>query len=172
MRYCRYILAVILAIMVFSIFTQPAAAAEPTETAASDAKPAADAEEEKTEEEKKKEAYEKELQAVYQLPVQSNELEDWAQGPGTYGDAAIVMEAGSGAILYAKNIDAREYPASITKVLTALLAYEYGDMNSNVDDYEGGIVLSWFRLCVNWYEGGQLDLYASGYARDAARFLE
>lgn len=132
MRYCRYILAVILAIMVFSVFTQPAAAAEPTETAASDAKPAADAEEEKTEEEKKKEAYEKELQAVYQLPVQSNELEDWAQGPGTYGDAAIVMEAGSGAILYAKNIDAREYPASITKVLTALLAYEYGDMNSNV----------------------------------------
>ena len=132
MRYCRYILAVILAIMVFSVFTQPAAAAEPTETAASDAKPAADAEEEKTEEEKKKEAYEKELQAVYQLPVQSNELEDWAQGPGTYGDAAIVMEAGSGAILYAKNIDAKEYPASITKVLTALLAYEYGDMNSNV----------------------------------------
>ena len=91
MRYCRYILAVILAIMVFSVFTQPAAAAEPPETAASDAKPAADAEEEKTEEEKKKEAYEKELQAVYQLPVQSNELEDWAQGPGTYGDAAIVM---------------------------------------------------------------------------------
>lgn len=93
-------------------------------------------ESEMTEEEKaakaEKEAYEKELQAVYELPVQTNELKNWPKGPGTYGDAAIVMDAESGAILYAKNIDNREYPASITKVLTALLAFQYGDMGNQV----------------------------------------
>ena len=59
---------------------------------------------------------------VYKMPIQSNEWTNWPQGPGTYGEAAIVMEVGTGAILYAKNIDEHEYPASITKVLTALVA--------------------------------------------------
>ena len=54
------------------------------------------------------------------------------KGPGTYGDAAIVMEAGTGAILYAKNIDAHFYPASITKVLTALVALENGKFEDPV----------------------------------------
>lgn len=93
-------------------------------------------ESEMTEEEKAakeaKEAYEKEIQAAYELPVQTNELKGWPKGPGTYGDAAIVMDVDSGAILYAKNIDKKEYPASITKVLTALLAFQYGDMSSQV----------------------------------------
>ena len=89
-------------------------------------------EEEKTEEEKAQEALQKELEAVYNLPVQSNELKGWPQGPGTYGDSAIVMDADSGAILYAKNIDNQEFPASITKVLTALLAFQYGDMAAQV----------------------------------------
>lgn len=89
-------------------------------------------EEEKTEEEKAQEALQKEMEAVYNLPVQSNELKGWAQGTGTYGDSAIVMDADSGAILYAKNIDKQEFPASITKILTALLAFEYGDMNAQV----------------------------------------
>lgn len=101
----------------------------------------ADAKEEKpesemTEEEKaakaEKDAYDKKVQETYELPVQTNELKGWPEGPGTYGDAAIVMDADSGAILYAKNIDKSEYPASITKVLTALLALQYGDMNSQV----------------------------------------
>lgn len=69
-------------------------------------------------------AEQQKLDAVYNIPVQTNELANWTKGPGTYGEAAIVMEAESGAILYAKNIDTKEYPASITKVLTALLAFE------------------------------------------------
>ena len=55
--------------------------------------------------------------------MQTNKIKNWPKGPGTYGDAGIVMDADSGAILYAKNIDNHEYPASITKVLTALLVY-------------------------------------------------
>ena len=54
-----------------------------------------------------------ELQQVYDMPVESNGYKDWPQGPGTYGEAGIVMEVGTGAILYAKNIDAHEYYESI-----------------------------------------------------------
>lgn len=104
----------------------------PEENPAEGAQATEKPEEEKTEEEKAKEAYEKEMEAVYKMPVQSNEIKGWAEGPGTYGEADIVMDAGSGAILYAKNIDSKEFPASITKALTALLAFKYGNMQDNV----------------------------------------
>ncbi len=78
------------------------------------------------------EAYAKQLQEIYDMPVSSNSLEKWPEGPGTYGEAAIVMEAETGAILYAKNIDDPHYPASITKVLTALVAVENGEMDDPV----------------------------------------
>ena len=84
--------------------------------------------EEMSEEEKRQE----QLDAIYSMPVQSNEIAGWPQGPGTYDDAAIIMEAGTGAILYAKNIDTHFYPASITKVLTALVALENGKFEDPV----------------------------------------
>ena len=86
-----------------------------------------------TPEEKQQKEYEETLKKAYELPVQTNELEGWPQAVGTYGDAAIVMDAESGAILYAKNMDKQEYPASITKLLTALLVYEYDAMNLSVE---------------------------------------
>lgn len=73
-----------------------------------------------------------ELDTIYTMEVQSNAIEGWPQGPGTYGEAAIVMDVGSGAILYAKNIDDHHYPASITKVLTALVALENGSFSDPV----------------------------------------
>ena len=103
-----------------------------------------DSEEELTPEE----ALKKELDTVYQMEVQSNSWKNWPEGPGTYGEAAIVMDAGTGAILYAKNIDAHHYPASITKIMTALLAIEYGNMEDVVTiqaedvNLEEGSVLS------------------------------
>ena len=57
-------------------------------------------------------------------PVQTNEVASWPKGPAISAAAAVVMDADSGVILYSKNQDMRLYPASITKVLTALLAYE------------------------------------------------
>ncbi len=48
----------------------------------------------------------------------------WPQGPGIYAEGAIVMEASTGLILYEKNINESYYPASITKIMTALLAIE------------------------------------------------
>ncbi len=56
--------------------------------------------------------------------IQTNEVASWPKGPAISAAAAVVMDADSGVILYSKNQDMRLYPASITKVLTALLAYE------------------------------------------------
>lgn len=64
------------------------------------------------------------------LAVQSNEVAGWPTGPMVSAEAAILMEAETGTILYAKNIHMHEYPASTTKILTALLAYE----NSSLDE--------------------------------------
>lgn len=72
------------------------------------------------------------LKKYYDMPVATNEIKGWPQGPGTHGEAAIIMEAGTGEILYGKNIDDQHYPASITKVLTALVALENGKLDDKV----------------------------------------
>ena len=56
----------------------------------------------------------------------------WPAGPGVDSASAIVMDADTGAILYAKNIDDQHYPASITKVLTALVALENNELTDIV----------------------------------------
>lgn len=73
---------------------------------------------------------EEEAKQSYALPVQSNEVENWPEGPAVYGKSAIVIDADTKAVLYAKNIDDEHYPASITKVMTALLAAENGDLET------------------------------------------
>ena len=50
--------------------------------------------------------------------------ENWPQAPAISAEAAIVVEADSGAILYEKNSHDQHYPASITKIMTTLLALE------------------------------------------------
>lgn len=58
------------------------------------------------------------------MTVQSNEVANWPAGPTVTAEAAILMEADTGTILYAKNIHQQEYPASTTKILTTLIAAE------------------------------------------------
>ena len=96
--------------------------------AADENQAAAEEEKELTPEELEKKAEED----AYNMEIQSNGWKNWPQGPGTYGEAAIVMDAGTGSILYEKNIDAHEYPASITKVLTTLIALKYGKLSDPV----------------------------------------
>ena len=64
------------------------------------------------------------------LPIQSNEIENWPAGPAVGAQSAIVVEANTGVILYSKNIHEKLYPASTTKILTALIAAE----NSTLDE--------------------------------------
>ncbi len=78
------------------------------------------------------EKFEKEKQKSYNTLPETNELAGWPQGPKVYANSAIVMDMDSGAILYGKKIDDRHYPASITKLLTALVALENGSMDDEV----------------------------------------
>ena len=63
-----------------------------------------------------------EIDSVYAMEVQSNNWGDWVEGPQIYSESGIVMDVDTGTILYAKNIDDKHYPASITKIMTALVA--------------------------------------------------
>jgi len=59
-------------------------------------------------------------------------LPEWPAGPEVSADAAILIDARSGNILYAKNIDTPYPPASITKILTALIACEESSLSDMV----------------------------------------
>ncbi|MEG2039257.1 MAG: serine hydrolase [Oscillospiraceae bacterium] len=52
--------------------------------------------------------------------------------PETGFDAYVVMEVSTGQVLIEKNMDKQEYPASITKILTALLALENGNLDDKI----------------------------------------
>ena len=63
-------------------------------------------------------------------PTTAFAIVDWPSSVSISADGGIVMDANSGAILYGKNIHEPYYPASITKILTALIIIE----NCNLDD--------------------------------------
>ena len=49
-----------------------------------------------------------------------------------YSDSCVVMDIDTGAVLYSKNMNRREYPASITKIMTGYLASQYLDMDQTI----------------------------------------
>ena len=49
--------------------------------------------------------------------------------PVIYSEAAVLIEASTGTILYGKNENEKLYPASTTKILTAIIALEKCDLN-------------------------------------------
>jgi len=46
--------------------------------------------------------------------------------------SAIVIEASTGKVLYAKNADERRYPASTTKIMTLITALEHGNIEDTI----------------------------------------
>ncbi len=61
---------------------------------------------------------------AYYEPAQTDSLAKWPAAPAIEGKAAVVIDLMGGGILYAKNADTQLYPASITKIMTCLLACE------------------------------------------------
>lgn len=72
---------------------------------------------------------EKRLEEQRASEIQTNQIPNWPFGPVVSADSAILMEANTGAILYAKDIHKREYPASTTKIMTSLLATELASLD-------------------------------------------
>ncbi|MBD5516432.1 MAG: D-alanyl-D-alanine carboxypeptidase [Lachnospiraceae bacterium] len=66
------------------------------------------------------------------LPIQSNDIDNWPVGPAISAESAILMDANTGVILYAKDIHKKSYPASTTKLLTCLMAMEQGNLDDMV----------------------------------------
>lgn len=52
------------------------------------------------------------------------DIAEWPEAPDLAGESALLIEANSGVVLYEKNSKLSMYPASITKLLTALLVLE------------------------------------------------
>lgn len=55
-------------------------------------------------------------------------------------NSAILVDASSGQLLYSKNDRDKAYPASITKLMTALLVAEQGDLNKEVTVSESALL--------------------------------
>lgn len=79
------------------------------------------------------EELQEQAEARKMLPIQSNEIENWPNGPQVGAQAAILMDANTGVILYSKNIHERLYPASTTKIMTCLLALELGNLDDVIN---------------------------------------
>lgn len=76
---------------------------------------------------------------AYFETIQTNEIDGWPQGPAVWAESAVVMDLDSGAILYGKNMDVTKYPASITKILTTLVAIENSRLDERVTFSENAI---------------------------------
>ena len=56
----------------------------------------------------------------------------WPSAVSIEADGGILMEAQTGTVLFAKNEDQPYYPASITKILTALIVLEHCSLDEEV----------------------------------------
>ncbi len=56
----------------------------------------------------------------------------WPSAPSIHGRSAILMDGDTGAILYSKKQDKKMYPASITKIMTAILTLEHAKLTDKV----------------------------------------
>ena len=68
----------------------------------------------------------------YTQEASTDSIEGWPKGPQIEAESAIVMDVYTETILYAKNADKKQYPASITKILTTLLACENLDLSDDL----------------------------------------
>lgn len=68
----------------------------------------------------------------YSQPADTDSIEGWPQGPQIEAESAIVMDVYTKAVLYSKNANKKQYPASITKIMTTLLGCENLDLNADL----------------------------------------
>ena len=72
------------------------------------------------------------MEAQKKIVPESNKRKDWPKGPMIQADSACLIDYDSGCLLYAKQADKKQYPASITKICTALVALENGKMSDEL----------------------------------------
>jgi len=58
--------------------------------------------------------------------------QNWPEAPELAGEAVVLMEANTQAVIYEKNPTEKMYPASTTKILTAIVVLEHCNLNEMV----------------------------------------
>ena len=80
-------------------------------------------------------------ESSYDATPLTNLIPGWPEMSPINEASGVVMDAGNGAILYSLNRDTVRYPASITKIMTALLAIENASPDAVVTMDETGLAL-------------------------------
>lgn len=70
--------------------------------------------------------------SYYNQAADTDSIDGWPTGPNIEAQAAVLMDVNTEAVLYSKNADTRLYPASITKIMTTLLACENLSSKDNI----------------------------------------
>ena len=70
--------------------------------------------------------------------IATNAIPGWPQGPDILSGSAIVVEADTGTVLYAKDIDEQLLPSSSVKIMTSLVALENSALTDEVTITETG----------------------------------
>lgn len=71
--------------------------------------------------------------------ISTNQIQGWPAGPDITSDTGILMDADTGVVLYNKGADEQRYPASITKIMTLLVAVENSTLDEKVTFTETGV---------------------------------
>lgn len=66
------------------------------------------------------------------MTVDTNNIDGWPNGPAIGAQSAVLMDVNTGTLLYSKNPHDELYPASTTKLITALLVIENCSMDEMV----------------------------------------
>ncbi|MGI6007472.1 MAG: serine hydrolase [Ruminococcus sp.] len=99
-----------------------------------------------------------------QYSIATNEISEWPQGPDTYSETAVLMEADTGTVLYDKGKDEERYPASITKIMTTLLALENSSLDEQVTFTATGLERMYEGTNINMQVGEVLTMEQCLYA--------
>ncbi len=92
-------------------------------------------------------------------------LSQWPAGPELWAEAGILMDARTGTVLFGKNADKRLYPASITKLMTALLVLENCSLSEVVTfSYEATHSIEPDASHISTTEGEQMTVEQCMYA--------
>lgn len=82
--------------------------------------------------------------------VVTNGIPGWPAADDVFSDAAVLIDADTGTVLFDKSKDVPMYPASVTKLMTILLALENGNLEDQVVMTETGTA---------YCENGSSNLY-------------
>lgn len=74
-------------------------------------------------------------------PVVPTTESGWPIAPELVSESVLMVEVNTGAVMYAKNIDTKRYPASTTKIMTCLIALERCSMSETVTFSESAVDL-------------------------------